>query len=38
MDAWGQVYRAVSADGKITLYAFEKPETAFQIKILAVKK
>ena len=38
LDAWGQVYRAASADGKITLYALEKPTTAFQIKILAVKK
>ena len=37
-DAWSQVYRAVSTDGKLTLYVLEKPTTAFQIKILAVKK
>ena len=38
LDAWANVYRAVGADNKITLYASEKPDTAFTIQILAVKK
>lgn len=37
-EAWSHVYRIVSADGSITLYADSVPETAFSIKILAVKK
>lgn len=37
-EAWSHVYRIVSANGSITLYADSVPETAFSIKILAVKK
>ncbi len=38
LDAWAKVVRVVGADNKVTLYAAEKPGTAFQIRILAVKK
>lgn len=38
LDAWAAVYRVVGAQNKVTLYASEKPDTAFTIQILAVKK
>lgn len=38
IEAWGYVYRAVTAANKITFYATEKPEVSIPIKIKAVRK
>lgn len=38
LDAWARVYRIASENNKVVLYASERPDTAFQIRILAVKR
>ena len=38
MEAWGYVYRAVTAANKVTFYATEKPTVSIPIQIKAVRK
>lgn len=38
IEAWGYVYRAVTAANEITFYATDKPEVVIPIKIKAVRK
>ena len=38
IEAWGLVYRAVTSANAITFYATEKPETALNVQIKAVRK
>lgn len=38
IEAWGYVYRAVTAANKITFYATEKPTVSIPVKIKAVRK
>lgn len=38
IEAWGYIYRAVTAANKITFYATEKPTVSIPVKIKAVRK
>lgn len=38
IEAWGYVYRAVTADNTLTLYATEKPTVALPIQLKVVRK
>ena len=38
IEAWGSVYRAVTAADKLTFYATEKPAVALKVQIKAVRK
>jgi hypothetical protein len=37
IEAWGHIYRAVTADGSITFYAIEKPAVSLPIQIKVVR-
>src|SRR5690606_37530243 len=37
IEAWGYIYRAVTADGSITFYATEKPTVSLPIQIKVVR-
>ena len=37
LEAWGMVNRIVTADGSVTLYATDVPETAFTIQLKVVR-
>lgn len=38
LDAYALIYRVKVSNGKLTLYAIQKPTTAFTLQVLAVKK
>ena len=37
LEAWGNIYRAVTANNSITFYAIEKPEVSLPIQIKVVR-